>query len=460
MVRPWAILAWALLGVGLLLGAQWAYQELGWGGYWGWDPVENGSLLPWLTGSAFIHSLLAWRHCDRLKKTALSLAFITFGLCNFATFLTRSGIFSSVHAFSESPIGWMFLGIMVALVCGGAAMLVRRRRALVGVRQVSSLLARETLIFASVFLLVMLTIVVLCGTLVGPLSKALIGRTIEIGQPFYNNVLAPIGLALLAMTAIVPLVRWSAPPTLMQRRLLTGCLVMSLFVILAAFVMNIRHPIALSVTGLATLAISALVSAWWQNARHRKLRSPWQRFVRQLLSGPRQYIAYFIHLGFVCLAIGITGSSLGSRRQEVEMAEGEAIRWENRAIRYLRLEQRQFSDKLVAEAVLEVARDGAAPVELRPARHLHVLQNQWTTEVAIESTWSGDFYTALDAGLGDGRIVLTLIDNPMIRWIWTGGIVVTCGAVASLWPLRLSPGAAVKRAVSSDTHAHIILRAA
>jgi cytochrome c-type biogenesis protein CcmF len=109
MARPWAISAWMLLGVGLLLGAQWAYQELGWGGYWGWDPVENGSLLPWLTGTAFIHCMLAWRHRDALKKSAVSLAIVTFGLCNFATFLTRSGIFSSVHAFSESPIGWMFL---------------------------------------------------------------------------------------------------------------------------------------------------------------------------------------------------------------------------------------------------------------------------------------------------------------------------------------------------------------
>ena len=143
LARPWAVAAWTLLGVGLLLGAHWAYQELGWGGYWGWDPVENGSLLPWLTGTAFIHSLLAWRHRGCLKKTAFALAIITFGLCNFATFLTRSGIFSSVHAFSESPIGWMFLLLMFALVASGIWLLIRHRAVLSGPPLSSSIFARE-----------------------------------------------------------------------------------------------------------------------------------------------------------------------------------------------------------------------------------------------------------------------------------------------------------------------------
>jgi cytochrome c-type biogenesis protein CcmF len=125
--RPWALMAWTVLGGGILLGAYWAYEELSWGGYWGWDPVENGSLLPWLTGTALIHALMAWQHRRVLKKTALALAIVTFGLCNFATFLTRSGIFSSLHAFSQSPIGWLFLALMILLAVGGLVLLVRRR---------------------------------------------------------------------------------------------------------------------------------------------------------------------------------------------------------------------------------------------------------------------------------------------------------------------------------------------
>ena len=234
MARPWALAAWTLLGVGLLLGAHWAYHELGWGGYWGWDPVENGSLLPWLTGTALIHSMMAWRQRGALKKTAISLAIITFGLCNFATFLTRSGIFSSVHAFSESPIGWMFLGLMCALLGGGATMLVRRRSMLGGQRLIRTLLARETLIVVSIFLLLSLTVVVLVGTLIGPLSKMLIGRTIQVGPAFYNNVLPPIGLGLLAMTSIVPLLQWGAAPNSNERRLLMIGLLISFVGVVAA----------------------------------------------------------------------------------------------------------------------------------------------------------------------------------------------------------------------------------
>src|SRR4029079_10701326 len=126
VVRPWAILTWLLLGTGILLGANWAYEELGWGGYWAWDPVENGSLMPWLTCTVFIHSLLVWRYRDGLKKTAFAMAITTFGLCNFATFLTRSGIFSSLHAFSQSPIGWMFLVLMLLLAVAGGVLVVRR----------------------------------------------------------------------------------------------------------------------------------------------------------------------------------------------------------------------------------------------------------------------------------------------------------------------------------------------
>ncbi len=228
MARPWAMSAWALLGRRTTARRQWAYQELGWGGYWGWDPVENGSLLPWLTGTAFIHSMLAWRHRDALKKAAVSLAIVTFALCNFATFLTRSGIFSSVHAFSESPIGWMFLALMGALLIGGAVLLVRRRDQLAARQAFSNILARETLILVSAFLLVSLAVVVTIGTLVAPLTKMFLGRMIQVGPAFYNNVLPPIGLGLLATTAAVPLLQWGAPPTPARRRLLVRCLAVSL----------------------------------------------------------------------------------------------------------------------------------------------------------------------------------------------------------------------------------------
>lgn len=442
MARPWAMAAWVLLGVGLLLGAQWAYQELGWGGYWGWDPVENGSLLPWLTGTALIHSMLAWRHRECLKKTAISLAIVTFSLCNFATFLTRSGIFSSVHAFSESPIGWMFLALMGLLLVAGAVLVVRRRAALAGRSVLCHILARETLILISAFLILLFTLVVMVGTLVGPLSKMFADRVIQVGPAFYNNVLPPIGLGLLAATSMVPLLQWGAPPTPARRQLLAVCLAISGAVVTMAFAAGVRHPLALAVTGLAALTVATLIAAVAQEMRQRGSRLCGQSLLAVFLGGRRKYAAYVVHLGFACLAIGVTGSSLGTQRQEVTLDEGDTIHWADRHVHYVRLDQRELPDKLVAEAVLEVARDGSPPVELRPARHLHLLQNDWTTEVAIESTWRGDFYTVLHAGLGEGRVVLTLVDNPMIGWIWVGGIVATIAAVVAMWPGSYSRTAA------------------
>jgi cytochrome c-type biogenesis protein CcmF len=434
MARPWALLAWTVLLAGLLLGAHWAYQELGWGGYWGWDPVENGSLLPWLTGTAFIHCLMAWRSRQCLKKMAVSLAFVTFGLCQFATFLTRSGIFSSVHAFSESPIGWLFLGLMVVLLILGCTLVVLRRADLAPQRAARSLLARETLILVSAILLLLLALVVMGGTLVGPISQLLVGRIVMLEPAFYNQILIPVGLLLLATTATVPLLRWGKGPGHSQRRVLAGSLLVAFVAVGIAYSGGGRHPVSLVVAGLFALTLSSLLGSWWLDAWRREPGRPWLGLLRSVQARGRQYAGYSVHLGFVILAVGITGSALGTQRQEMVLSEGEVIRWADRDIRYTRLEQREQPDKLIAEAVLEVSRAGSAPVTLRPARHLHLLQNEWTTEVDIHSTWTGDFYTILNAGLGDGKVALTLVENPMINWIWFGGFVAGLGALAASLP--------------------------
>jgi cytochrome c-type biogenesis protein CcmF len=436
MARPWALTAWMLLGAGLLIGAHWAYQELGWGGYWGWDPVENGSLLPWLTGTAFVHGMLAWRHRECLKKVTISLAVATFALCNFATFLTRSGIFSSVHAFSESPIGWMFLALMMALATGGTILVTHRRAVLAGSPLHSGIFARETLIGASIFLLLLFTVVVMTGTLVAPLSKMFVGRTIQVGPEFYNNVFPPIALTILAMTAAVPLLQWGAPPRGMQRRLLAVCLAMSALAAVVAFAVGLRHPVMAGVVALAALAASTPIATWLLEARSRNQHHLFQRLLSTLRNGRRKYAAYSIHVGLACVAMGVAGSSLGTERHEVTLSEGDTIQWAGRQIRYVRLEQSQRADRLIAEALLEISHRDAAPVVLRPARHLHLLQNEWTTEVAIDSSWAGDFYTVLHEGLGDGRISMTLVNNPMIGWIWAGGLMSAASAVVAVWPAR------------------------
>jgi cytochrome c-type biogenesis protein CcmF len=211
------------------------------------------------------------------------------------------------------------------------------------------------------------------------------------------------------------------------------------------------HPLELAVAGLSALAVSSMMAAWLQDGWRRKNVLRWRELMGAFSNSRRKYAAYCIHLGFACVAMGVAGSSLGTQRQEVTLDEGAVIDWAGRRIRYVQLVQRELPGKLVAEAVLEVQRGEATSVELRPARHLHLLQNEWTTEVAIHSTWRGDFYTVLNAGLGEGRVALTLVNNPMIRWIWAGGVLTTLSAMVAIWPTRRHSHAAPITALSAPT---------
>ena len=435
--RPWAIFAWVVLAAGLLLGADWAYQELGWGGYWGWDPVENGSLLPWLTGTAFIHGLMSWRHRRCLKKMTISLAIATYGLCNFATFLTRSGIFSSVHAFSQSPIGWMFLALMAVLLVGGLALVAYRRQELGPERPIRSIWSREAIVLVSAYLLLLLTTVVFVGTVYTPLSSLLVGRMVQIGPAFYNNVLTPVGLVLLAATAVVPLLRWGAAPRSVSLAALLVCgLAAASGAGIAAVLFNLRHPVAILVTGLAMLAVLSAAAGVLLDVRGRSGRELLPAAWLALKTNRRQYAGYVVHLGFACVAIGVTGSSLGTQRYDVDLSEGEVIQWAGRRIEAVRLVQRDEKDKLVAEFELRVSHGSSRPIVLKPARHYYLAQNHWTTEVAIHCTWAGDFYTILHAGLGEGRVALTLMDIPLMRFIWLGGGLAGGAALVAAWPTR------------------------
>jgi cytochrome c-type biogenesis protein CcmF len=385
-----------------------------------------------------MHTLMIWQNRGLLKKTGVVLAMATFGLCNFATFITRSGIFSSLHAFSESRIGWLFLALMVAFALGGGTLVVMRRGCLTPERHMSTIWSRESMIAVSTIALLALTVVVCGGTLSAALSQAVIGRKILVGIAFYNNVLIPTGLLLLATMAMAPLLKWGVPPTWSQKRLLVLSVCCGGFAAAAAYALGVRYRILVGVIGLATLSVAALAGALYLDARRRQSRNPWTGLLGSVQENRRQYGGFVIHMGFVCLALGVTGSSLGTRRHEAVMAQGDTIEWSGRRVRFVQVVQRELPDKLVAEAQLEVCRDDHGPDSLRPAKHFHVAQNEWTTEVAIQSDWRGDFYTILHSGEGTGRVRLTFVDNPMMRWIWLGGGIMGVGVVIALWPTARS----------------------
>jgi len=434
--RSWALFAWCVLGAGIILGGQWAYEELGWGGYWAWDPVENGSLMPWLTGTALIHTMMAWKHRGILKKTTMSLAVATFALCNLATFLTRSGVFSSVHAFSASAIGWMFLGLMILLVAGGGVLVFRGRKQLQSENAISGIWSREAFVLTAVGALLLLASVTLIGTLAVPLSDVLLGRKIVVGAAFYDNVLIPTGLILLGTTAAAPLLRWGTSPSPAQRRTLGISAGAAAGAAVLAFALGVGHPIEIAVIGSAAAAAAAFLGTLVLDTRRRPDEALWRVLPGVLRSRRRQYAGFLMHMGFVCLALGVAGSSLGGRCRELVMREGETVDWAGRSIYFARVIQRELPDKLVAEAELTVSRNGTVAATLLPAQHLHLLQEQWTTEVAIHSTWAEDLYVILHGSEGPGKVFLTFFINPMVRWIWLGGWLFAAGTLLALWPSR------------------------
>ncbi len=436
--RPWALFAWTTLGGGILLGAEWAYEQLGWGGYWAWDPVENGSLMPWLTGTALVHGLMTWKQ-GAFKKTTLSLAIVTFGLCNFATFLTRSGIFSSVHAFSQSPIGWMFLFWIAVFAIGGTALIVCRRRQLAAERPLTSLFSREALALLGIIALSLITTVTLVGTLTGAISGLFSSTPIVVGLAFYNNVLIPTGLVLLAVVAVVPLLRWGAGPARDRGRMLMWTAGAGLIAASIAFLLGVHSIVALLVTGLMTALVTAtLLTIVVDFVRSTGFsRNPFTSRLKAVLRARRRsYGGFLVHLGFGCMAVGIAGSSLSSRDTDLSMTRGQSVEWAGRTIRYAELLQHDLKQKVVVEARLEITEANGTRYALLPAQHLFRPQNQWETKVAIRSTFAGDFYVILHGGSEAKKIHLTLIDHPLIRWLWLGGWIGLVGVVIAAWPER------------------------
>ena len=325
---------------------------------------------------------------------------------------------------------------MLFLAGCGSVLLVRQRGQLLPDNRVESVLSRESLVSISVVALLMLTAITVVGTLSAAGSTLIVGKTVLVGPAFYNSVLIPIGLLLLATTAAVPLLRWGKPPGTAQQRWLAVGLVVAGLTALVTWANGGRHPLGLSVAGLAGFAVSCFVGMLVLDFSNHRHVSAWQRIGTLLRAAPLRYAGFLMHLGFVSLAVGVAGSSLGSQEREVEMLVGQTVEWGGYQIRLEGLHQRQEPDKLIAEADLVAFRDGRRVASLRPSKHFHVLPQEWTTEVAIHSAWRGDLYVILHSGDGTQSARLTLIDNPLIRWMWFSGWIAAAGCLLRLWPLR------------------------
>lgn len=427
--RRWTILAWSFLTIGIIFGAGWAYHELGWGGYWAWDPVENASLLPWLTGTAFLHSVMIQERRGMLKVWNVALILATYSLAVFGTFLTRSGLLSSVHTFSESPLGKYFLPLLGALLVGAFGLLGWRADRLRAERRLDSILSREGMFLFNNLFFTAIAFTVLWGTLYPILAEAVRGVRLSVGPPFFNSVIGPVGLALLALTGIGPLVAWRRASIANLRRQLAIPLVTGAAAIVALAAAGTRSPGAMIALGLCAFVATATIGEFVRGAKaHRKMnRAGWLAATRSVIGrNRRRYGGYIIHLGVVLIFLGLAGSAF-KQTWSGTVAPGGTFRVGSYDVTYRRARVYPTSEKMVLMAVMDVRRDGKRLATLTPQRNFHFAQRQPQSEVGLRTTLAEDLYIVLTQMDEARTATVRSWVNPLVAWIWIGGMVMAIG---------------------------------
>ena len=446
-VRKWTLVSWLFLSVGLLIGMWWAYVELGWGGYWAWDPVENAALLPWLVMTAFLHSVMIQEKRGMLKKWNLALIIGAWVLSIFGTFLTRSGVISSVHSFTQSPVGYFFLAFLVVSGVASFTLYATRLPLLEAEATLESMVSREAGFLFNNLLLIGIAFSVLWGTLFPILSEAVRGTKITVGPPFFNQVNIPLGLALLAMTGVGPLIAWRRASLANLRRQFAVPTTSGVFVLLILLVAGMRDIGALMAFSIGGFVVGTVVQefALGARARHRQYGEPIPVALVQLLSrNRRRYGGYIVHVAIVLLFVAFAGMAFKTETQAT-LRPGETATLQGSdghvySFTHLGISQYNALNRQVTAALVEVQRDGKPIGRLRTEKRQHVdglgrPTFEPSTEVGIMSGLRVDLYVVL-AGLVNGteQAVFRFTINPLVWWVWFGGLVLVMGGLIVLWP--------------------------
>jgi cytochrome c-type biogenesis protein CcmF len=435
--RRWTIFSWFFLTVGNLFGMEWAYVELGWGGYWAWDPVENASFMPWIMATAYLHSVMIQEKRGMLKVWNLVLIFLTFLLTIFGTFITRSGIISSVHSFGESTLGWIFLIFLFVVLAFSLFLLIYRLPHLKSKNQLDSLLSRESTFLYNNLLFVGIAFTVFWGTLFPIISEAVRGVKITVGAPFYNAAIIPIGLALLFLTGLCPLVAWRRS-TLRKftKKILYPCL----FSLIGAGVLlffGIRSFYPLITFTLCIFVAIVLFTEFLNGTRARHSLSGegyFSAFYNLMTRNKRRYGGYVIHFGIILIFMGFGGNAFNMERQ-ITLNKGESFSIKNYTLRYDALSNYPTAQKDKVVATLTLFNDNHKVGILSPEKSMYKGQNQATTEVAIRSTLKDDLYVIL-AGHDKESATFKVLVNPLVIWLWIGGGIMGLGTVIVMLPNR------------------------
>jgi cytochrome c-type biogenesis protein CcmF len=451
ITRRWTMVTWGFLTCGIFLGMHWAYKVLGWGGYWGWDPVENASLMPWLTGTAFLHSVMMQEKRGMLKVWNMWLIFATFGLSIFGTFLTRSGVISSVHAFAESSIGNWFVTFLIIIFAACLFFFFKNRSHLRTEHKLESLVSRESSFLFNNLLLLVACFTVLWGTLFPILSEWVEGHKVTVGPPFFNRVNVPVALLLLLLTAVGPLLAWRRTSLeSIKRNFLwptVGALAIGLFLMLtpaswgSVFGMkpwkDVSYFYSLMTIMLATLVALTILLEFVRGGRVIS-RHTGQNLLSSMVQlghrNTRRYGGYIVHFGVVVIVIGLAGSAF-NQDKEMEMGFGDRMNIGGYTLVCRSFTQDDNPNYGSEWAVLDVFRGGKQIATMYPERRFYKASQQTATMVADRSTLKEDLYLVYEGQNQDtGRPIIKAHLNPLVMWIWIGVWIMIVGTALALVP--------------------------
>lgn len=442
VTRHWTIIAWLFLTLGNLWGAQWAYSELGWGGYWGWDPVENASFIPWLTGSAFLHSVMIQERKNMLKTWNVILITITYVLTLFGTFLVRSGVLTSVHAFGDSTLGKFFLVFTLIMLFFALDLIILRRDLLVQDSNFESFLSKESSFLLNNLILIGLAVAVFFGTIYPLVSEAVRGVKVSVGASFFNPVSAPLGIALFMLMGVCPLIAWrkASPKNLMDNFLWPTLIALLCAVLL--FLVGIRKGYALVGFSTAAFTISTILLEIIRGTKIRhKLtgeRYP-QAFLGLMVRNRRRHGGYIIHFGVVLMLIAIVGSHTGNMDMIKTLKPGESVDIGNYHLTFNQLGEKPIGpslDAVFADITVSDKAKGKLLGYVEPQKVFYPTSEQPMTEIGLRSTLKEDLYIILSTWDKDGSATFKILINPLVSWLWIGGYVIIFGAIFALWPGR------------------------
>ena len=438
--RRWTLAAWAFLGLGILLGAKWAYEEVGWGGWYAWDPVENAALMPWLVATAYLHSVMVQEKKNMLRVWNVVLVALAFSLSLFGTFLTRSGVLNSIHSFAQSPIGAWFLGFICAVAAGSMLLIMTRLPHLRARTKLESLVSREAAFLYNNLFLVAFALTVLWGVAYPLVSEAVRGVASTVGAPYYDFFAVAFGLPLVLLMGLGPLVAWRRA----SLRALGASVVWPAGVALACGIGLVVAGAGSSAAGLvgytfASFVLAAIVLEFVRGTRARKSLgdATWLRAFTALVGrNRRRYGGYVVHAAIALLVVGAVGIGAFSTTREQRLAQGQTMQVGDYTLRYLGSTDKRVANAQEVRARLDVSRGGEPLGVLEAGKNRYFAEQQTSNEVAIRTDWASaeDLFVIADQFNEDGSVYLKVLVNPLVNLIWLAGIVFVLGSLVTMWP--------------------------